>query len=354
MTTKSKAILAAVGLAVAGGAYLKLRSGNEARADVGAPAVRTVVAPALVETRDDVVELAFELSGGGRVSEVLVREGERVSAGQVLARLDGQLWQARVARAQAALAAASARRDMAYRGARKNEVRAAEAELVAARAAADDRELTRGRSERLYGEGAVSAAETDSVRASADGARAQASAAEARLSLLREGTRSELRREADAALAAARAELAEVRTLLAQTELRAPRAGVILRRYIEPGEFVSTTPPTVAITMADPAELTLRAEVDESDVGRVAVGQRGFASAEAYGDKKFPGHVVRLTGELGRKKVVVDDPRARIDTRVLEVMFELDEAAALPLGLRMDVHLDPGALRPMALPTAAK
>jgi len=343
---KKKALWVMLGLGVVGVAGFALRSGEGARADVSVAGPRGVVAPARVETRDDVIDLAFELQGGGRVVEVLVKEGDRVEAGQVLARLDDRLARARVARAEAAVMAAEARRDLSYRGARANELRAAEAELAAARAAENDREASQGRAERLLAGGAVGAADADSARASADGARAQASAAAARLGLLKEGTRRELRREADAALSAARAELEENRTLLAHTELRAPRAGVILRRRIEPGEFVSTMPPVVVLSMADVSQLELRAEVDESDVGRVEVGQFGYATAEAYGDRRFPGRVLRLTGELGRKQVVVDDPRARIDTRVLEVMFQLDEGAPeqaqLPLGLRMELHLTPG------------
>ena len=61
---------------------------------------------------------------------------------------------------------------------------------------------------------------------------------------------------------------------------------------------------------------------------------------------KSAGRVTRIVGELGRKTQRLDDPRARIDTRVLEVVVALDqapEAGALPLGLRMDVHLEPGA-----------
>jgi hypothetical protein len=106
---------------------------------------------------------------------------------------------------------------------------------------------------------------------------------------------------------------------------------------------VTNLPPTVILSMADTSSLRLRAEVDESDVGMVAAGQKGYATAEAYGDKRFAGHVLRLAGELGRKKVRNDDPRARIDTRILETVFVFDEPSTIPLGLRMDLHLPPAA-----------
>jgi multidrug resistance efflux pump len=297
-----------------------------------------MVAPATVEAVSERIDLAFEQPG--RVVEVLVEEGQKVKAGQVLMRLDDRLARARVARAEAALASAEARRDLAMRGARKEEILAARAEAEAARATARERALQRERSTKLLAEEAVSAAEADTASASAQAAGGQAGAAEARLALVERGTRDELKREAMALVAAATAELDEASTLLSQTELRAPRAGTILRRFVEAGESTVMMPPTVVLSLADMDEVQLRAEIDETDVARVHAGQQGFATAEAYGDARIPGKIMRLTHELGRKKVVIDDPRARIDTRVLEVLFVPDAGhPELPLGLRMDVHL---------------
>jgi multidrug resistance efflux pump len=149
----------------------------------------------------------------------------------------------------------------------------------------------------------ASAAEVDSAASAAEAAGAAVDAAAARLQLLEQGERSELKREAQAALAAAEAELEEARALLAMTVLKAPRAGVIVRRLMDPGEAVVTTPPSIVLTIADLDHLQVRAEVDEIDVGRVAVGQVGWATAEAFAGQRFPGKVVRLTGELGRKTV---------------------------------------------------
>jgi multidrug resistance efflux pump len=315
--------------------------GAEAAPIVDGPASSSVVAPGLVEGSSETIELAFETAG--RIEEIRVDEGDQVTAGQVLARLDDRLARARVAAAEAALEAVRARRDVAYRGSRADEIRAARAEADAARAQAVERADARDRAARLRAAeaAAIAEADVDATRHLASAAEAQADAAEARFSLVKEGTRSEVRREASAQVAAAEAELEQARTMLDKTVLRAPRAGVVLRRFVEPGEQVQTMPLTIALTIADTRSLRIRAEVDEADLGRVSVGQKGYATADAFGERRFSGHVLRTTGELGRKQVRDDDPRARIDTRVLEVLFVLDEPAAeLPLGLRMDVHLE--------------
>jgi multidrug resistance efflux pump len=327
-------------LALGGGALYATRGGAETISTADAAEPRTLVAPALVESRGDRVELSFEQSG--RLTEVLVDEGDRVKAGQVVARLDDRLAKARLAGAEAALEAAIARRDLAKRGPRKDEVRAARAEVEAAAAQAWERGVSRDRAEQLYAANAdaIPLAEVDTARGGADATAAQQRAAEARLALLKKGSRKEVIAEAEAAVAAAEAEVEAARTLLAQHELHAPADGVVLRRMHQPGEHVATMPPTTVLAIADVDHLELRAEVDENDVAHVAIGQRGWATADAYGDQKFEGQISLVVGELGRKTQRLDDPRAKVDTRVQEVIFTLDDTAALPLGLRMDVHLE--------------
>jgi len=333
-----KILMISAVLVVGVGAALAMR--HEPRAEATPNLPRELVAPSTVEASGERIDLSFEQIG--RVAEVLVNEGDRVAKGQLLARLDDRLPRARVARAEATLAAAEARRDAAFHGARAEEIRRAEAEAAAARAEARDRARNHGRAQNLLAQSAISVADADNAESAAESSAGQASAAEARLKLLRQGTREEDKREAAAAVAAAAAELEEARVVLSQTEIHAPSAGTVLRRYVEPGEEVTLQPVTVALAIADLDHLRLRAEIDESDVAKVGSGQAGYATAETFGEKKIPGHVERVMRELGRKRLVTDDPRARVDTRVLEVLFVPDAPQPeLPLGLRMDVHLLP-------------
>jgi HlyD family secretion protein len=344
LNSKSSKLGAALLLAaVAIGGVAWSRSSAPAAPAVAAPVSTVLVAPGLVEAEGNRVELGFEAAG--RISEILVDEGDRVAAGQVIGRLDDRIAQARVARAEAAVAVAKARKDAAMHGARSDEIKAALAESDAAAAQAKERGLARDRAEALLAANpdAIPLAEVDNARGLADASAAQARAAAARAALTRAGSRVEAIAEAKAAHDAALADLEEAKAFLAQHELRAPRAGTIIRKLHEVGEHVTTMPPTTVLILADTSKLELRVEVDEVDVARVQLGQVAWATALAYGDQKFAGKVTRVVGELGRKTQRLDDPRARIDTRVLEVVVQLDQAAQLPLGLRMDVHLEPGA-----------
>jgi HlyD family secretion protein len=316
-----------------------LLAGSSKHAAAAPPVLEsTLVAPARVEPLRDPVQLAFETPG--RIAAIDVDEGDAVKAGQVLAHLDDRLAKARVAGATAALAQARARYDLARRGPRHEDVDAAKADADAAAADASHRRAEDDRSRRLGETGAISTTAVDADNAAAHVAEATAAAAAARYASLSKGTRVEQIAEAAAAVDAATADLDAARVALDQTLLRAPHDGVILRRLAEVGALVTTTAAVPVLSIADLAKLEVRAEIDEADVAAIALGKPAYATADAFGDQRWPLHVTRITRELGRKTVRDDDPRARVDTRVLEVIAGFDGTTpALPLGLRMYVHV---------------
>jgi len=326
-------------LPLAAGAYLWFGRAPRASAEVAIERPTMLVAPGRVEPTRDAVKLAFESQG--RIIEILVDEGDAVTAGQVLARLDDRLARARVTAAEAGLAQAKARYLFARRGPRREDLDAARAEADAAAAAAAYRGAEQARSEHLGKVGAVADSTVDADGAASRVATAQAAAATARYQSLARGTRTEQVDEAAASIALAQAELDAAKVALDQTSLRAPSDGMILRRTAEVGTLVTLPVPTSVVTMADLRQLELRAEIDEADVAAVSVGQLAYATTDAYGTRKFPVRITRIAHELGRKTVRDDDPRARVDTRVLEVIarFEGTPTTTLPLGLRMSVHL---------------
>src|SRR4051812_4106941 len=148
-----------------------------------------LVAPGRVEPYRDAVKLAFEAQG--RIASIDVDEGEAVKAGQILARLDDRLPTARVAAAEAQLAQARARLQLARRGPRGEDLAAARAEADAASATADHQIVEQTRSEALGKTGAVSTSVVDADSAAARVAAAQAAAAKARYQSLAKGTRLE-------------------------------------------------------------------------------------------------------------------------------------------------------------------
>lgn len=200
------------------------------------------------------------------------------------------------------------------------------------------RRILAGRAQRLIG-GARAGTVAGAGRRHRVGHRR--AAARERFALVDADARAEDRKRAEAAVALAKAELQEARALYEKTFIRAPISGVVLRKRLRAGEIASATatPPTVVVTLGDAARLRVRADVDESDVGKLRVGQAAYVTARAYGDKKFPGRVVKIGQALGRKNFRTEEPTERVDTKILETLIELEAGTALPIGLRVDAFI---------------
>ena len=122
--------------------------------------------------------------------------------------------------------------------------------------------------------------------------------------------------------------------------IRSPIDGVVLRRHRRAGESVSTQFDSPIVTLADDRVRRVRVDVDEADIGRIAVGRSAYVTADAFGDRRFPGKVVRVGQLLGRKNVRTDEPTERVDTKVLETLVELTDGRELPFGLRVQAFIE--------------
>ncbi len=302
-----------------------------------APSTPLVSAAGRVEPVDEEIKTGSQLDG--KLVQVLADEGQTVRRGQVLAVLDNGDYAARVQLAKAALREREAELDRLRNGARVEEKREAEANLREAEAQLATAVSERDRRLPLLERGAVSHSEYDLTARDADTARARVAALKERLLVACDQSRPEDIARSEAEVARARASIEEAVALLEKTFIRAPIDGRVLRRYHRAGESVSGKGDTPVFALGDLSRLRVRVDVDESDVARVHVGQMGYVTASAYGDRRFTGHVVRLGEALGRKNVRTDEPAERVDRKILETLLELDPGQRLPVGLRVDAYL---------------
>ncbi|MCC6535944.1 MAG: efflux RND transporter periplasmic adaptor subunit [Bryobacterales bacterium] len=338
-----RVIPAAVAVIAAAAVIAARPTRHPAPAQPGAPpsaaAAVTVVAAGRVEPLSEEIEIGAEIEG--RLRRVYVEEGQTVRAGQILAEIENADFTARLQHARAVVAERQAALDRAHAGARPMQRREAQAAIREAEAVLDNAAQERGRRATLLDRGAISRTEFDSAEREFRVARARLDAALDRQELIEDEVRPEDRDRAAAELARARAQEAEAEALLAKTLIRAPLAGVVLRKHRHAGESVSPEGRQPLVTLGDVTRLRVRAEIDETDVARVHAGQPAYVTAAAYGDRRFTGHVVRVGQLLGRKSVTTDSPSERVDTKVLETLIELDAGQALPVGLRVDAFVSP-------------
>lgn len=226
---------------------------------------------------------------GGRIAAVLAEEGERVQAGQVLARLDTDLLEAETDRIRAQLAQQEATLQRLERGYRSEEIAGARADAAAAAALAENARINLHRVEAMRSSNAISQKELDNARGTYRNAAAKHKAAREQLALVSAGYREEEILAQRAVVAATRASLQQAIIHLNDAELKAPQDGVVLTRAREAGAIVDTGQTVYTLSLVNP--VWLRVYVDEPRLGRIRPGMRVEAETDAAPGRRFAGHV---------------------------------------------------------------
>ncbi len=237
--------------------------------------------------------------GGGQIARLLVKEGDRVAAGQVLLELWNVDLAAQIRLAEEQLGATRARSNEACAAAR-----AARREAV--------------RQQQLVAQGFVSTALVDKVVSEAD-------------------VREAACRAATAEIAAAEARIETARAAISRTVLKAPFAGIVAEVTGEQGEYTTPSPPGIptppAIDLIDDACLFVTAPIDEVDAPRITLGLPARIALDAFPGKHFPGRVRRIA-----PYVLEVEKQAR--TVEVEVVFTDAEAAqSLLVGYSADAEI---------------
>ncbi|MCS6818252.1 MAG: efflux RND transporter periplasmic adaptor subunit [Blastocatellia bacterium] len=300
-----------------------------------------IAANGRVEGVSEEILLGFKIPG--RIRAIYVEEGERVRRDQVLAEMENAEQWARVEAERALLAKAEAQLALLRAGARAEEREQARAAVEEARAVAAHAEAVYERARRLHERGILSHEELERAEREWRTAHARLEAARQHYERVLAGSRPEEIAAAEAEVRLARARLREAEAQYEQTRLRAPCDGLILRRFMRPGEIVR--PEMLGqpvLSMADDSRLRVRAEIDETDVAKIRLGAPAFITADAYRGEVFTGRVVKIGAAVGRKTLQSDNPAEKLDREILETWIELDPAARgrLIIGLRVDVVIE--------------
>ena len=296
----------------------------------------------------DDVQLAAEV--GGRVLELHVAEGDRVSPGQPIARLDTRDAELAITRARAERAQADAQLRLLLAGSRPEDIRqavaqttAAEAEIGAAQAELENAEADLERYEALIRANAGARKARDDARARRDVARDRLAAARERARASREGAArvqaGARREEIDAARARVQAVDAQIATLekaVADAAVTSPIAGVVTTRLVNVGEMVAPRAPLVVITDLDHAWGEVF--VDEPFVPRLVMGQPATLHTDA-GGAGIAGKVTFISpkAEFTPRNVQTAEERSRL---VYRIKVTVDNTAGtLKAGMPVEAEL---------------
>ncbi|MEH2264738.1 ABC exporter membrane fusion protein [Nostoc sp.] len=346
--------------------YIVKRWQNYVNSETQAPAtqlpqLKTVTALGRIEPQGKVIKLSAAVSAeGSRVEELLVKEGDRVKAGQVIAILNSRdRLQAELKEAQEQVKVAQANLNRTQAGAKRGEIAAQKAAIarteaerqgnINAQAATIERfqaQLRNAQAEderyqQLYQQGAISASQRDSKRLNLETAQKSLQEAQAQLNRTQSTSQQQVK-EATATLE----EIAEVRGVdveaaqaeinravaamnlakvnLKQAQVRSPQNGQVFEIHTHPGELVSNDG---IADIGQTNQMYVIAEVYESDIGKVQSGQEVRILGD-YLPIELQGIVDRKGLQVRRQNVINTDPVSNIDNRVVEVHIRLDETSS--------------------------
>jgi len=308
----------------------RARATDSEAVEVGATTARDVFR-SYVTASGEIVATRFADVGSsvmGRVVELSVREGERVRAGQTLARIDPVQALSDTDAAAAQISALEAEQSGA-----QNQIAVATAEREAAEARALEASQALDRANELFAAQLLPAAERDAAITAAGAARAQVRAAQAAVARAEQALAAAGRR-----VAQARAQATGARDLLDKTNITAPMDGIVSRLQVRQGEMVviglQNQPGTTLMTISDLSSINAEVKVAEADVLRLEVGQPASVTLDAVPDTAFPGQVV----EIGASALPIQGTGAA--AREFRVVVRLDAAPpSLRPGLTCDAEI---------------
>lgn len=255
------------------------------------------------------VDLGSELSG--TVAAVFVDDDDRVSQGQVLARLDISKFEDAVARSRAALAVAEAGLEQA-----RATVTEARAKLTRFR------EVARLSNNKVPSQTELEAAEAELARGDANVASARAGIAEARATLRSDETN------------------------LNKAHIRSPIDGVVLQRAVDPGQAVAASLQAVTLfrLAEDLTRMELKVDVDEADVGQVRPGLDVSFSVDAWPDRRFDAVITRVGFNASDDDGVISYPAVlQVNNDDLSLRPGMTGTAEITTVTREDALLVPNA-----------
>jgi HlyD family secretion protein len=272
------------------------------------------------------VDLAPKVAG--RVVQVLVKEGDRVKAGDLLVKLDLGDTAVAVERDREGLRSAEAKVQDFQAGNRTPEIQAAEQEVADRLAAVELAKPELQRQETLLSKKVGTPHDVDVARTNLDRAVANLKMSEEKLRLIREGFRRWQTEQARADAGRARTVLKQSETVAKEAEIRAPADAVVLHRIAEPGLLLAAG--QSGLTLAFSNRLYVRVFIPETRLGRVRQGQAATVTVDAFPGRSFPAHVTEISPDAEFTPKPVETRRERVNL-VYAGKVDLDGGWSEPL-----------------------
>jgi HlyD family secretion protein len=283
-------IVAVIVLLIAGGVFAATRGGTKIDPSKLAKVEKGDLAKSVVATGKvtPITKVEVKSKASGIVKKLLVDYGDRVKKGQLLAQLDKIEIEAQVEQSKAALEAAQANLKSSQADSERAKVDAEGPDVPLLKRAYD-------RAVSMAKDGVVSTSALEDAQKNYEMALNKQNVSKAQVTVLKAKIA-----QSQAQVAQDQANLKQLEEQLSYTDIISPIDGIVLSRDVQMGDAVSSilvlgSSATLVMTLGDTSEVYVKGKVDESDIGKVYLGQRARIKVESFKDKTFDGKVTKIS-----------------------------------------------------------
>lgn len=292
-----------------------------------------ITAKGVVESSEEIV-LGSQVKG--QIRRMFVSAGSTVSKGQLLLEFDDDKAAAQLQQAKAALSGAESRLRELSSGYRSEDIAMSQAGQQRAEAVYREARNEFERQQRLFSKDATTRVEVTRAEEKLRVAEAQLRESEANVLKYRKGMRSEEVEQARSARDRAAAELRYCEGVMKDYRVLAPISGLVAERMRAAGE--STDVGTPLLKLINPDLTRVRAELEETEAGKVTVDQQAEVTADAYPGKVFEAKVTKVLPVVQKKTQKSFDPVASFDINTQEIHLSLKDFTAFKNGMTVTVR----------------
>jgi len=283
-------IVAVIVLLIAGGVFAATRGGTKIDPSKLAKVEKGDLAKSVVATGKvtPITKVEVKSKASGIVKKLLVDYGDRVKKGQLLAQLDKIEIEAQVEQSKAALEAAEANLKSSQADSERAKVDAEGPDVPLLKRAYD-------RAVSMAKDGVVSTSALEDAQKNYEMSLNKQNVSKAQVTVLKAKIA-----QSQAQVAQDQANLKQLEEQLSYTDIISPIDGIVLSRDVQMGDAVSSilvlgSSATLVMTLGDTSEVYVKGKVDESDIGKVYLGQRARIKVESFKDKTFDGKVTKIS-----------------------------------------------------------
>jgi multidrug resistance efflux pump len=304
------------------------------------PYAATLAAAGIVEAQTE--NIAVGSATPGVVVQVLVQVGDEIKAAQPLFRLDDRQLQGELAVKRAMVSQSKSELIRLEAEPRKEKIPVIVAQVNEAKAAVVRETDALKRAEETFARKVTTEQDLIARREALAAAQAKLDKSQADLDLLEAGSWQYDRDVAREAISKAEADVAKIEIELDRLIVRALVAGQALQVNVRPGEFVGTPANQPLVILGNIEKLHVRVDIDEFDIPRFRGEMPATAVPRGNLQVRYPLRFVRVEPFVVPKKSLTGDNTERVDTRVLQVIYEFDPAGLPPLfvGQQVEVFIE--------------